>query len=121
MFLLGSERYLPHVLYAIVLLAAPILGQEIQPATASLPTVGARTSPASAANTSETSIKKKLSKPLTDYSIAKRAKFEWKELDKDSADSSDAAQNTPQPPRIRRLSLRSSRIQWRRLSVFQFK
>lgn len=98
MFQLYSGRYLPHVVCAIVLLAVPILGQEIQPATASLTTVVASTSPASAASTSETSIKKKLSKPLPDYSDPKRAKFELKELDKDSVDSSDAAQNTPAAP-----------------------
>jgi hypothetical protein len=92
-----SKQYLLHVV-ATLLFAAAVLGQEIKPAKPSLTTVVARLSPASAASNSETSIKKKLSKPLMDYSIAKKAKFEWKELDKDSADSSDAAQNTPAAP-----------------------
>jgi hypothetical protein len=96
MFQLGSERYLPHVVYGIVLLAAPVMGQ--QPATAILEPVVAGTSAASAASTSAPGIKKKLSKPFPDYSDAKGAKFESKELDKDSADSSDTAQNPPAAP-----------------------
>lgn len=98
MFQLRSERYLPRVLCAILLLAASVPGQKIQPATESVTTVAASTSPPSAASTADTSIKKKLSRRLPDYSDPKKAKFEWKELDKGAADSSDAVQNTPAAP-----------------------